>query len=261
MTFKQCPKQFEYFYNSDDYDSYNEDGSGRTSPQLVRGSYFHNVADKFFDTFDVEYCKELNSKHLAEYMDSKIPDTNDDLINEWLSYFIEYEQWRFENLKQENKLEYYIPLAREVKVSCEDTIDRTGHFDRIDIIGPGEAQIVEYKTGKSYNMEKPDRVTKMNAEIGFYATILRANKMFPEYNINSWKVINPTLRKVWVNKISKITLTSVDKAYARLCEMILQKEDFERNISDLCLYCPYVQDCHKNIRLGIDKIESTGSLF
>ncbi len=260
MLFKKCPKQFEYFYNDPKYDEYAQDNLNQ-SPALIRGSYFHNkVADPFFDNIDVEQIYDFNSKHIGEYFSYAVPETNDDLMQEWISYFLEYEQWRFEKIRDltnsiDDLKKYFIPIAKEESITAPDIIDKTGHFDRIDYIpGTEDLEVVEYKTGKWYDMEQPNKVTGMNAEIGFYVTILQASNRFPNNNITHWKVINPTLRKVWRNKISKVTLTSVNRVYKQLCAMIIQKDEFQRNISDMCLRCPYLTPCHDKIRLGIQEI-------
>jgi len=252
--YKHCPKQFEFFYNSGDYYNYGE--SKGASPALIRGTAFHKGCDKFFNGFDVNYCKDLNSKQIGEYMSHHIQETNDDEINTWFSFFLEYEQRRFEQLREENKLQYYLPAAKELEISMPDLIDRTGHVDRIDQISEDELMIVEYKTGKSYDMDKPDRVTSMNAEIGFYVTILQGINKFPKQKIIKWCVINPTLEKVWINSISKVTLTSVDKNYKSLVEKLVNKEPFEKNINDLCMYCPYFNQCLYNKEEGLNiKVE------
>ena len=251
MQFKNCAKQFNYFYNGDEYGKYNEQG---TSPAFIRGTAFHKGCFEFFTKiYEGIDLKDIHEDDIEGFFRSCLPLTNDDLVNSWFDFFADYEAKRFKNLKENNQLQYFLPLDREIEITMPDVIPRTGHVDRIDVIpGTKDLEINEYKTGKSYEMEKPDRATKMNAEIGFYVSILQGINKYPNYNIKRWRVINPTLKKVWTNDISKITLTSVEKAYKRLVEMIMTKEEFERNISELCQYCPYMEDCFKDIRLDID---------
>jgi len=239
MFYKNCPKQFWYFYNDEiAYKGYKEASRDQA---LVYGTAFHLAADEFFKHVVLEPCdKPLDDgvNPFRKYLPINTP------IDKWYDWFADYEYKRYEKLWKDGNAEYYKPIATELFVQMPDVIDRSGHIDRIDVIpGTQNLQIVEYKTGRSYNMDKEQVVTKMNAEIGFYVQILNSIKQFPTYKITEWKVINPTLEKSWVNTISPITLRSVDQAYNALIQEVFNKGPFERNVTLLCRYCPYVSDC------------------
>lgn len=232
MDYKNCQKKFWYFYNDDDrYDGY---GAGSDNPALQRGTDFHNSADQFFDQItDYSYDGFRNC----------LPSGGN--LHYYYDWFARVEWQRYESLKVK---EWFKPLACEKIVEVDNF---KGHVDRIDRVGKKELQIVEYKTGKSYNMEKDWAVTKMNAEIGFYAKLLNEGNYYPGFKIISWKVINPTLERQWTNKISPVTLRSVDKALDSIVEKIEKEGEFRekldtlfpRTITPLCGYCPYIEDC------------------
>ena len=92
-------------------------------------------------------------------------------------------------------------------------------------------------------MESKYSFADMNAEIGFYVNILNRAKVFPGYKMTQWKVINPTLQKIWVNRISPISLRAVDVTYKEITKKLFNKGEFPRNVTKLCNWCPYVNDC------------------
>jgi hypothetical protein len=244
--YKNCQKQFWYFYN--DPDRYYGYGEGSSNPALQRGTDFHNSADSFFDNIT-----EYSHAGFRRALPVGGP------LHYYYDWFAKIEWERFCGLKVK---EWFRPLACELKVEFEN---RTGHVDRVDRIGKKELQIVEYKTGKSYNMEKQWAVTKMNAEIGFYAQILKFGNYYPDLKITSWKVINPTLQKQWVNKISPISLNSVDKVMSELEQKILAEGEaaskldtlFEATVTPLCGYCPYIKDCFYESNFDYERTSSS----
>lgn len=232
MQYKNCQRNFWYFYNDDErYDGY---GEGSSNPALQRGTDFHNAADNFFDGI-----REYSARGFRDALPFG------DNLHYYYDWFAKIEWQRYEALKDK---ELFKPLACELIVEGKLT---KGHVDRIDKISDTELQIVEYKTGKSYDMSKSWAPTKMNAEIGFYARLIEEGNYYPDLKIKSWKVINPTLEKQWINKISPISLRAVDKSVLEMVEKIVAKGTFRekletlfpRSITPLCGWCPYALDC------------------
>jgi len=247
MMYKQCAKKFWYFYNDDEaYKGYNQ---VQGSDALIKGSLFHQYADTFFDNIG-----EPNDAYSPDFFREAVPVTKLEDLNKWLQWFANKEWERYEELNVAGQEDKFIPFAREEFVSMPDSIDRSGHFDRIDIIpGTRNLQIVEYKTGKSYDMDKTWAATSMNSEIGFYVIMLNTIKKYPDFKITEWKVINPTLETIWVNKISPISIKSVNTTYRALTQAVFNKGPFERNITMLCRYCPYIEDCLMGSDIDIDE--------
>ncbi len=238
--YKNCPKQFWYFYN----DKAAREGYNVLGENLAmnRGQEFHLAVDEFYDKIQASQLPwDIHEFRIA------LPQSKDDVVNGWFDWYAKSEWERFEELSKES-LEpdkAFMPLHTELKVELPDRINRTGHVDRIDLI-PGtknELCIVEYKCGKSYDMEKSYMLTKMNAEIGFYAAILNKDKRFNQYRITHWKCINPFYEKIWYNNISGVTLKAVEKAYNGLVDLVNDKGPFDRKTSVLCMHCPYFEPC------------------
>ena len=241
ITYKHCKKKFEFLYFGDHYFDYG--GEDQDNDALRRGNLFHNGCEKFFRNMQGKiYTPELVN-HFRINMPT-IGDPRDLIVNEWFDWFAEQEKSRYQELCLTDKLGIWYPLAMELEVKMDDKIDRTGHVDRIDVIpDTKDLCIVEYKTGKSYDMDKSYAFTAMNAEIGFYIQILNAAKVFPDYKLTHWKVINPTLQKIWYNKISPISLKGVEATYEEIVNKINKGGKYEKNPGVLCLHCPYLNDC------------------
>ena len=244
--YKQCAKKFWYFYNDEEaYKGYNQ---VQGSDALIKGSLFHQYADTFFDNLG-----KSTDAYSGDVFRAALPVTKFADLNKWLNWFADEEFIRYCALQANGYEDLFIPFAREEFVSMPDAIDRTGHFDRLDVIpGTKNLQLVEYKTGKSYNMDKTWAATSMNSEIGFYVIMLNTIKKYPDYKITEWKVINPTLETIWVNKISPISIKSVNTTYRSLTQAVFDKGPFERNITMLCRYCPYIDDCLLGDNIDID---------
>jgi len=240
-TYKKCKKKFEYFYNDPNYWDYGHDEKEvEKSEPLIKGQQFHDGCEKFFH--DLE--GRVFTKNLPSTFKNIIPKSEYDDVNEWFDWFVDTEQKRYIELEEQKLLGHWFPVAMEIEVKMKDEIDRTGHVDRVDVIpGLKELCIVEYKTGKSYDMNNKYGFTDMNAEIGFYVNILNKAKVFPGYKMTHWKVINPTLRKIWLNRISPISLRAVDVTYKEITDKLFNKGEFPRNVSKLCDWCPYKDDC------------------
>ena len=241
ITYKHCKKKFEFLYYGDHYFDYGEDNQDNDA--LRRGNLFHKGCETFFKNIEGKIYNPELVNHFRLNMPT-ITDPRDLIVNEWFDWFAEQEMERYKELCLKDKLGAWYPVAMELEILMEDKIDRTGHVDRIDVIPDNkDLCVVEYKTGKSYDMDKSYAFTAMNAEIGFYIQILNAAKVFPDNKITHWKVINPTLQKTWYNKISPISLKGVDATYEEIVNKINKGGKWEKNPGVLCLSCPYLNDC------------------
>lgn len=241
ITYKHCKKKFEFLYYGDHYFDYGEDNQDNDA--LRRGNLFHNGCEKFFKGLEGVLVIDNLPNHFRTHLPT-ITDERDLIVNEWFDWFAEQETVRFDELKYANKVGEWLPIATELEIKMEDEIDRTGHVDRVDMIpGTKDLCVVEYKTGKSYDMDKSYAFTSMNAEIGFYIQVLKGANVFPNNKITHWKVINPTLQKTWYSKISPISLKGVDVTYKEIVNHIKKGGKWEKNPGVLCLHCPYLNDC------------------
>ena len=236
VTYRHCQKKFEYSYNDSKYWDYGGiDGLPEDDPRVL-GTKFHDACDNFFKTLEK---KPLTDKFTSDW---KNPFSGGKL-QDWFNFFLDIEKRRYIDLISDGKEGYWRPIANELEIKMTDRLDRVGHVDRCDVLTDNNICIVEYKTGKSYNMENKYSLTNMNQEIGFYAEILNKTNAFPGRKITHWKVINPTLKKIWIARISPVSLKAVNRTFNEIVDKLEQNGVFNKNEGILCNYCDYVNDC------------------
>jgi hypothetical protein len=254
MMLKNCAKQFEYFYFKDPgYEAFQEPVTDPTSPQ-GKGSLFHDAAEKLFEQCTISDMVKLERPALIKYLRERLPRISQ--IDPWLDYFAEFEARRFcfglDAYGEDKIAEVFIPVDVEkyCKLKAEGKPARTGHVDRIDWLPQEESLcIVEYKTGRYYNLEKPRILTSLRSETGWYATILNTIKAYDK-PINWWACINPMLQQYHVEKFHTMSLKAVEKQWQGLLKLIKNKGPFPRNISPLCGHCKYSNECLYNYGAG-----------
>ena len=254
MQLKHCAKQFEYFYFKDPaYDEFQGEVTDPTTPQ-GKGSLFHDAAEHLFDKITIEDMITLEREDLIKYIREKLPDIVQ--INPWLDYFAEFEARRFcfglDAYGKEKVKDVFFPVAREKYCKLEEDPNpaRTGHVDRIDWL-PNENSlcIVENKTGRYYNLDKPWILTSLRSETGWYATILNKTKEFDK-PIEWWACINPMMQQYHVEKFHTMSNRSVEKQWQSLLKLIKDGGPFARNVTPLCGHCRYANDCLYNFGEG-----------
>ncbi len=239
MTWKKCKRKFQYFYFAED-EEYFSYGKLSDSKPLRMGTLFHDACEGFFKRIDLKTAGEVVD--IQGYFRGFLPQDTE-VPNKWYDYFAQVEADRLIEYTAKNWLEHYMPTFIEKKLHLSDTIDRTGHVDRIDYLPDKEAYcIVEYKTGKSYDPTRSRNRTDLRAEIGFYQQILNLTEDV-KAPVLYWKLINPTLQIVFEEKIPSQTLRAVQKTYRDIVTAVENDGPFPREISLLCLWCPYLNNC------------------
>ena len=245
MMFKHCAKQFEYFFFRDpDYDAYVEAEPDELSP-TGKGTIFHVGCDEFFGKLDLDEMKRLDSEaDVVIYMKSKLPKT--ERLDDWFQYFAELEAKRFMmciDAYPDNWKKVFMPVATELYVNLPGEYPRTGHVDRLDWLPAEKALcVVEYKTGRSYDLSKDRTLTGLRAECGWYALILQKLKTY-DLPVIYWACINPMKKQYHVERFHAMSLKSVEKQYQKLITAIKNKGPFDRTLSPLCGWCKYSSDC------------------
>jgi len=247
MDLQNCPRKFEYFYFKDPaYWDYGAKGEKVNEAEaLVKGNLFHDNAETFFKKMDLTHAIDLNDDRIKHYFRTLLPTGT--TIDSWFDYFADFEAKRFISEKNEigdQVLTDYKPFLTEQEMKWDDgNIVRTGHIDRLDLFKAENAYcVVEYKTGKSYDMNKKFPLSKMRLETAWYAAMINNNKEM-KYPAHYWACINPTLGQVTVEKFHSLTLASLERKVAKMYEAMKNGGPFPRNLSILCNWCKYRKDC------------------
>ena len=258
MTYKKCPKKFwfSYFVHSDDYWNYNE--KNNSNPAAAAGDIYHAELDELFTKIDYELLYELeDDKKKFTYFRNKFSysenyETEKTDMDKMFDWTCEMEVNRSNFFKKQyTKTEYlkwYPPKACELKVSMTDEIDRTGHIDRVDYLPAEKAYcIVEYKTGKNYDVNKPWSLTSLRAETAFYAIICNEMELLDK-PVLYWALYNPKIRQFNVEKFPAATMRAVNNTYKGLIQKIKESGEFPRKMSPLCMWCEYRPECFHGLK-------------
>ncbi len=236
MSFRRCQQQgvYNYAIQDDGYGDLNVENEN-----LLKGQVFHHAMEDFYNT--IEMSKLESTDNRLEYIRSLLPNPKQPDLSQWFDWYAKYESDRYNSM--ENK-EYFMPFKTEYYVEAMvDGVKRTGHFDRIDRINETDICIIEYKTGKSYDPSKSYKLSDLRAELEWYHSILVKLDEFKDYNFTMWKMINPTLEIIHDGKFAITSQYAVNKNMGEIVEIIQGKREPKKNISMLCSWCPFKEEC------------------
>ena len=268
MSWKVCPRQAWYSVRDPEYGQYNE--FNLENPALLLGQIFHKEMDGFYKKLSVDKLIQLvkdgteieaTIQSTEDYLFSLFSKTTHETCLNYFHWYAKIESQRFLELYSESKtgiVQRFIPLYIEKFVEIEDhenKIYRNGHFDRMDLIGEKKLRLVEYKTGRSYDVEKSYKLTKLRLELYYYKKIIEQLDEFKGYEVVEWMLINPTLETIFKSKFSILTELTLEKAIPMLVADINAKEAPDRKLNFYCENCKYKQECLINVDKNIFDIE------
>jgi CRISPR/Cas system-associated exonuclease Cas4 (RecB family) len=186
-----------------------------------RGNYLHYAFYYFFDNF---YIKDG-----VVYPKFKVRDEFSSEFN----FFLKFENKRYKKLCSEGKEAYFKPVLREEDIA-NNKLAIHGIIDRIDRVGDGEFEIVDYKTNSSSYVESTIR------QLAFYNLVLEEH-----FNVVSWRVFNPVRGENFRCEKNKEVMDFV-RNQVDMVRKEIQKEafDFAKKISS-CYYCGFKVFCEK----------------
>lgn len=202
-----------------------------TSLAMERGSYFHDIAAKFFDVMEYDNMNPKNFEKILRYL----------LSSKWEEYeamaykFMEVEIERF-NQQPRN---HYRPKMKEIKLRDEE-LGLSGVIDRVDYEPKiGKYTIYDYKTGMVTGLKK------YMFELTVYGYLFRKafKKPLPDVGIiciKNARVFRATITEAHVKKMLEI----VNEVKGRIL-----REEFYRNKKANCFWCPKnVQEVCKKLK-------------
>ena len=269
MSWKVCARQAWESVRDKNYGQYNE--FNLEKPALLLGQIFHKEMDKFYNGIsvsamssiadDVNLGDEDKLEQLEIHCFQAFSPTKHETCLTYFHWYAKIEAERFLELYKNNKDDIalkFIPLYIEKYVEVPDEengIVRNGHFDRMDIIGDKKLRLVEYKTGKSYDITKSYKLSKLRLELYYYKKIVEQLEEFKGYEVVEWMLINPTLEVVFKSKFSGLTLNSLEKAMKSLADDINSETPPKRTLNFYCENCDYKQKCLIDGDVNIFEVE------
>lgn len=264
MSWKVCARQAWESVRDPNYGQYNE--FNLNNPALLLGQIFHKEMDKFYTSLSVDHMlkicddgtdAEKTLQDLEDYLFGMFSPTTHEVCLNYFHWYAKTETARFLDLYATARTgitQRFIPLYIEKYVEMPDEpngIIRNGHFDRVDFIGDKKLRLVEYKTGKSYDITKSYKLTKLRLELYYYKKIIEQLDEFKGYEVIEWMLINPTLETVFISKFSVLTEKSLEKAIPMLVADINGKEPPARQLNFYCENCQYKKKCLIDVKDNI----------
>lgn len=257
MSWKVCARQAWYSVRDPEYGQYNE--FNLEDPSLLLGQIFHKEMDKFYSRILIDDMVKLfnDPEGLKTYLFTKFSPTTNDKCLEYFAWYAGIEAERFIELYTTRTTaiaQRFIPLYIEEFVEYKDEankIFRNGHFDRMDYLGNKRLRLVEYKTGRSYDVAKSYKLTRLRLELYWYKTVIENMEDFKEYVVDEWMLINPTTQVVFKSKFSMLTQKVLEDSVPKLVADINNKEPPKRNLNFYCGRCKFKQECLINVPFNI----------
>jgi len=197
---------------------------------MTSGTKMHSLFEKFFDKYETEEPKDWLNLFPIESLDKD--------EQEQCKYFVEQERFRYDDLVKKNRVDEFIPLAREIRIDS-DALDLKGYIDRVDIKEKGkEVTLVEYKTGNVVNL------SSIRSELSFYR-LLWDEKYGDKGKTTQFLLINPR-RGVYqymksYNKSLKAMENKIEKLRCAIENNDFPKMPFDKKCA-VCGMCRYVEE-------------------
>lgn len=190
----------------------------RPNYAMLMGTRFHDFAETFFD-----YCLGVDPERWDEFIPQQFVPTEASMAK----WFIERERNRYYDLRDQNRIDEFIPITREDKMTS-DTLLLTSTVDRVDWYDKEKnlISIVEYKTGKKINDESLIR------QLAFYTLLWNDTRR--RGDVFNLQLINPRIGVVRNYTVQQWHLDKVMREISRL-RTAMKSNDYPRKCSDVKL--------------------------
>lgn len=230
QTYIKCP----YSY----YLQYEEGHRGQPSEAMLKGSEFHDLADKFFDLVSLqELANQTSIFGIESYLRSFFPEG---------SLYDHFAHMQTVHYMALNKKEEFMPVEREVKLVVKDIIGKdapewcldVGIVDRIDQVN-GETILIEYKSGK-YRQG-------INQELMMYKDIV---ELTTDYKIDKLCAIYP--KELYGTKLpSGVYFKSPShekqaRAKVEFVKDMIRRKKWRQKKYSLCNWCDHADLCFED---------------
>ena len=255
-SYNWCPTKYQFQYIE-----------GRPIDQtevMRKGTIIHNSREDWFNTVDVKKAESMDEDELKVYFMSLYP--IDDYTDVY-SVMASSEARRFIEIRNEDALDTFVPVANEVKLDAElfipqnlnpkvplqrdYTVHLQGIIDRM-FIENNQYIPMELKTG----VWKDWRTTSMRKEMAFYKLLfdncpdedLISHGLDPNIDITHWGWYYPISNYTYVEEVKKSSTNAVMKGITKLIHSYEKFNDGGEIFEDkfyakTCINCDFYGIC------------------
>ena len=246
-----CPKKYGF--------SYIQRLPQDQTEAMRKGTIVHNAREDFFKDFDIKKAEGMTSQELQTYCEGLHP--IDDYVDIYLT-MAAAEAQRFQEAKEEGKIDEFLPIVNEGLFDAEITfranqskkftlqrdykIHLQGIIDRV--FREGNSLIpLELKTGpwKDY------KTTSMRKEMAFYQLMIESapeevlikNGLTKDMSVTHWGWYYPVSNYMYVEEAKKRSMTSVIDGIAKLLHAYETQNFPAKFYYKTCSHCSFFGIC------------------
>lgn len=221
------------------------------NPQFIFGSVIHSAFEEYFLLFKNSGVKPTQEKMKLIFLEKL------------KSHNLPKEKYEKEESKGLELIDIYfdsfgelikIPFSVEGNFHAElDDFGLNGKIDKIEQVSENEFLIVDYKSGKSYDIEKQDPKTKLDhkylMQLKFYKLLLLSDNRFKDKTLKFCiDFISPDREKVTAGRTRNFDFTIEEiedlRKLIRQCMSDIHSQKFERTKDHMqCKHCRHKNHC------------------
>ena len=229
-TYERCPLQYKYQY------ILKIPTPGNAAASF--GSTIHNVLQKFYEGYVQD--KTWNETQMMNL-----------LASEWqpIGYSSQAHEQRMKKEAKEMLKKYFhtfhkpeveiMSLEKLFKIKVDDTLFLTGKIDRVDKLGDGKIEIIDYKTGK-----KPEeKELKKSLQLSIYALAATDEGLYKKqvHEVNLTFYYMQGMEQITMNKTPE-DLDHVKNEVKEITDRIKSSE-FPAKVGNYCDFCAFKIIC------------------
>lgn len=234
QTYEQCRSRFKRQVIDGDKEERGE--------QLIKGTMWHELLFQLYDKVDrvaVMRAGKVDDEY-RKYLPMDIITEN----------FIKVENQRLEEFMKLGKHEYFWPILRE-QFYHDSKYNYFGTLDRLDKAPNGMFIVIDYKTGHYHDYN----ISKYRRELAGYKHLVESQTKM-KVGVGCIFFLEET--KVLCEEIKPITMRAFYASITRIRERIAEGH-FEKNINQLCDWCPFTIDCLTEEDKSTGQVTSNGA--
>lgn len=227
-TFSDCNKKYHF--------SYVLKLPKKDRDYHIFGKFIHKVLEDFHSVYISGSSEPLN-RVMAKVYKNALLEYKSKMTSEALKEAYDIVDSYLKKISQEKKTSNILAVEKDFSFNISDTVILNGMIDRIQLDGDDVLHLADYKTTKNKKYLKDDWFQLMT--YGF--VMLNENPDIKKIRA-SYILLRHNFEYI-TKEFSADELLSVKQKYIDYAKMIEEEKLWRPNVSPLCAYCDYIENC------------------